>query len=127
MSRIEGLGRSDRALVVVELRSDRSYGVWGHPAGLIFLTSLGTLGRCFFDDFGTFGSGGASGRVGTIGWDRGIRRTRAPERSGASVGTAENDETGFSASSTIRGPERKFIWLLNVNKKNMFFLKLNKK
>ena len=83
--------------------------VWVRSSdGSIFRTTLGTLGRGFFGNFGSFGGAEASGRVGTIDWETGTHGQRASEGSGASDGRAKNGETAFTASSTIRIPDRKF-------------------
>ena len=113
-SSAEASGRVETIDWDKEIRRKRASEGSGAPVGTgasdrsTFRTTLGTLGRGFLDGFGSFGGAEASGSVGTTGRDRGIRRKRASEGSGASDGNAQNDEKRSQVFSTIRVPDRKF-------------------
>ena len=95
--RPEGYGQSTETLIHRKRVSEGSEvrAKAGNSGRSIFETALETLRKGFLNDFGSFGNAEASGRVGTIDWDRGTRRKRVSEGSGASVRASASDGSIF--------------------------------
>ena len=68
------------------------------PAGRLFWTTLGILGRSYLEGFGTCGSAKTSGRIGTIDWDWGCAEKELPNALGQPSGQGPSAGPIFSTT-----------------------------